>query len=247
VFGPFIIDTLRAELVREGKVVALRPKTFALLRRLAETPGILVSKQELMDAVWPGLVVTDDSLTQAISELRGALDDRDQKIIKTIPRRGYLFDVVVRPEASPSSNGSMNGFPTARRGLWAAGLGAVILVSAGSIAFVVARVSSASDPPIASALVESRSLAVIPFTDLSEPPAPHLAQAIDTDLSVDLGRLADNRAASDGLCLASLFPATRLSPTPTDFPKSAKPLILLARSRQTLFGAVSSCSDQKKS
>jgi TolB-like protein/Flp pilus assembly protein TadD len=146
-----------------------------------------------MDAVWPGLVVTDDSLTQAISELRGALDDRDQKIIKTIPKRGYLFDVVVTPEASPASNGSMNGSPTASRGLWAAGLGAAILVSAGSIAFVVARISSASDPPIARALVESRSLAVIPFTDLSEPPAPHLAQAIDTDLSVDLGRLADTR------------------------------------------------------
>jgi DNA-binding winged helix-turn-helix (wHTH) protein/TolB-like protein len=202
VFGPFVIDAQRAELVRNGSIVAVRPKTFALLVRLTESPGIALSKQELMDAVWPGVVVTDDSLTQAISELRGALDDRDQKIIKTIPKRGYLFDVVIRPDPESSSAELANSSPALRRGLMAAGLGVLILATASSIAFVVARAPFGSDPPIAHALVASRSLAVMPFTDLSEPPAPHLAQAVDTDLAVDLGRLSDTRVVPRASAMA---------------------------------------------
>ncbi len=96
-FGDFEIEVDLVRARRNGQPVALRPKTFALLVHLADRAGTVVSKQELMAAIWPGLVVTDDSLTQAISELRGALDDRDQKLIKTIPKRGYLFDTAVRP------------------------------------------------------------------------------------------------------------------------------------------------------
>jgi Transcriptional regulatory protein, C terminal len=56
-----------------------------------EHPGRLVGKQELMQAVWPDSFVTDDSLVQCALELRRALDDRDQQLLKTVPRRGYLF------------------------------------------------------------------------------------------------------------------------------------------------------------
>ena len=100
-FGRFAIDVDRAQILRDGVPVALRPKTFALLLHLADRAGKVVVKQELMDAVWPGLVVTDDSLTQAVSELRGALDDREQKLIKTIPKRGYLLDAALH-SAPPS-------------------------------------------------------------------------------------------------------------------------------------------------
>ena len=54
-------------------------------------PGRLIGKQELMQAVWPDAFVTDDSLVQCTLELRRALDDRDQQLLKTVPRRGYLF------------------------------------------------------------------------------------------------------------------------------------------------------------
>jgi DNA-binding winged helix-turn-helix (wHTH) protein len=87
-FGPFVLDVDRAQVTRDGGPIALRPKTFALLVHLAERAGSVVGKQELMDVVWPGLIVTDDSLTQAISELRGALGDREQKLIRTVSRRG---------------------------------------------------------------------------------------------------------------------------------------------------------------
>ncbi|HMO49448.1 MAG TPA: winged helix-turn-helix domain-containing protein [Rubrivivax sp.] len=183
---------------RDGQPLALRPKTFALLVHLADRAGTVVGKQELMDAVWPGLVVTDDSLTQAVSELRGMLDDREQKLIKTIPKRGYLFDAAIRPapEPEPAANPpapappAVSAMPPRRR--WAAALAVLLLVVAGALG-VVAHLGPGGDTPIGQALVESRSLVVMPFTDLSEPPAPHLALAIDTGLSTDLGRLADIR------------------------------------------------------
>lgn len=197
-FGPFAIDADRAEVTRDGAALQLRPKTFALLLHLVDRPGKVVGKQELLDAVWPSLIVTDDSLTQAISELRGALDDREQKLIKTVPKRGYLFDVEVRPvrppqprTATPAAEPPDPAPTTPRRRRRASVLAVLLLAAAGALG--IALRGRGSDAPIGQALVESRSLAVMPFTDLSEPPAPHLAMAVDTGLSTDLGRLADIR------------------------------------------------------
>ena len=94
-FADFDVDLERGELRVRGAVIALRPKSFALLVYLARHPGRLLSKDELIGAVWPDVAVTDDSLVQCISELRAALGDGDQHLIKTVPRRGYLL------EASP--------------------------------------------------------------------------------------------------------------------------------------------------
>ncbi|WP_233804882.1 winged helix-turn-helix domain-containing protein [Paraburkholderia sp. HP33-1] len=96
----FDIDKARGELRVAGRPVALRPKTFALLQHLARHPGRLLGRNELIEAVWRDVIVTDDSLVQCISELRAALDDRSQKLIRTVPRRGYIFDV--RPIGSIS-------------------------------------------------------------------------------------------------------------------------------------------------
>jgi adenylate cyclase len=71
--------------------VGLRPKSFDVLRYLVENAGRLISKDEIMKAVWPHVVVTDESLLRCISEVRAAIGDREQRIIKTVPRRGYLF------------------------------------------------------------------------------------------------------------------------------------------------------------
>ncbi|WP_233804889.1 ATP-binding protein [Paraburkholderia sp. HP33-1] len=100
----FDLDIGRGELRVEGRPVALRPKTFALLQHLARHPGRLLGRNELIEAVWRDVIVTDDSLVQCISELRAALDDRSQKLIRTVPRRGYIFDL--RPIESISGEGS---------------------------------------------------------------------------------------------------------------------------------------------
>jgi adenylate cyclase len=77
--------------VSGGRPVALRPQTLSVLALLVEKAGALVSKEELVERVWPGIAVTDDSLVQCITELRRALGDDSHSIIKTAPRRGYVL------------------------------------------------------------------------------------------------------------------------------------------------------------
>ena len=90
-FGPFKLDVTRGCLLKGGKEIKLRPKVYEALKYLVENPGRLISKRELIQAVWPETFVTDDSLVQCTVELRRALDDHAQQLLKTVPRRGYLF------------------------------------------------------------------------------------------------------------------------------------------------------------
>jgi len=75
----------------------LRPKSFEVLCHLVRNAGRIVGKDELLEGVWPHVHVTEDSLTRCISEVRTALDDTDQKIIETVPKRGYIFLAPVIP------------------------------------------------------------------------------------------------------------------------------------------------------
>jgi len=106
-FDRFTFDPHRCELRRndDGKVIVLRPKAEALLRALVTHPRRLLGREELIATVWPHAVVTDDSLVQCIGELRVALEDRGQRLIRTMPRRGYVFEASVESLASaPRAN-----------------------------------------------------------------------------------------------------------------------------------------------
>jgi DNA-binding winged helix-turn-helix (wHTH) protein len=94
-FDRFALDVTRGCLRCGEEEVALRPKAFEMLRYLAENSGRLVSKQELYQAVWPDVTVSDDSITQCIRELRDRLGDNDHSLIKTVSRRGYLLNAIV--------------------------------------------------------------------------------------------------------------------------------------------------------
>jgi TolB-like protein/DNA-binding winged helix-turn-helix (wHTH) protein/Tfp pilus assembly protein PilF len=94
-FGRYVLNLDRGCLLLDGNEITLRPKTFAVLHYLMENAGRLVSKDELFDAVWPNLSVTDDALVQSVGELRRALGDEGQRLIKTVPRRGYRFEAEV--------------------------------------------------------------------------------------------------------------------------------------------------------
>jgi TolB-like protein len=85
------LDLKRGSLRTENRDIELRPKSFALLRYLVENAGRLVPKDELIKAVWPKVIVTDESLARCVSDVRKALGDADQRIVKTMTRRGYLF------------------------------------------------------------------------------------------------------------------------------------------------------------
>lgn len=95
-FRPFRLDTENEMLWRGSRVIALRQKSFALLRYLAEHPGQLVAKEELLKAVWPETRVSDIVLKVCIREVRQVLGDQPQapSFIETVQRRGYRF---IRP------------------------------------------------------------------------------------------------------------------------------------------------------
>src|SRR5436309_14871671 len=89
-FPHYHLDLRAGRLWRGDQPVALRPKAWALLCYLAERPGILVTKDELHAAVWGDVVVSDDTLTRTLAELRQMLGDAAQtsRIIETVHRRG---------------------------------------------------------------------------------------------------------------------------------------------------------------
>jgi predicted ATPase/DNA-binding winged helix-turn-helix (wHTH) protein len=100
-FGDFTLDVARGSVFKAGAEIKLRPKVYETLKYLVEHPGRLIGKQELMQAVWPDAFVTDDSLVQCTLELRRALDDSRQQLLKTVPRRGYVFTAEVIQNAAP--------------------------------------------------------------------------------------------------------------------------------------------------
>src|SRR5262245_9070692 len=87
------LDLIRGCLRSAKGEIELRRKSFELLLYLIENAGRLISKDELVNAVWPNVIVSDDSLAQCVSDLRNAFNDRDRRIIETVPRRGYLFAI----------------------------------------------------------------------------------------------------------------------------------------------------------
>jgi len=102
-FDEFRIDTQKRRLGREGEVIPLTSKAFDLLLALVESGGREVSKDELMQRVWPDQIVEDANLTVTMSHLRKALGERanEHRFIVTIPGRGYRFIAAVIDLAEP--------------------------------------------------------------------------------------------------------------------------------------------------
>jgi len=106
-FGPFHLDGRERRLSRGGDVIPLRLKVFETLLALVENAGRLVTKQELLDTVWPGTAVEENNLNHNVSVLRKALGERatGQQYIETVPRVGYRFAAPVETiagQAHPS-------------------------------------------------------------------------------------------------------------------------------------------------
>src|SRR5215470_1004595 len=89
--GQWRVDPALDEISRDGETVKLEPRTMQVLVCLAQRPGAVVSVNQLLDAVWKDLVVTPDSVYQAVAAVRRALGDdpKDPTYIANVPRRGY--------------------------------------------------------------------------------------------------------------------------------------------------------------
>ncbi len=115
--GRHSLDMERGELLRPGgKVAGLRRQALAVLLVLGQHPGAVVSKEELMRRVWPGVVVGDGSLAQAIADIRRILEDKEHRLVRSVARRGYMLapDTPTlpdggRPPASPWPEPSADG------------------------------------------------------------------------------------------------------------------------------------------
>jgi DNA-binding winged helix-turn-helix (wHTH) protein/tetratricopeptide (TPR) repeat protein len=92
-FDEFLVDPVRRLLTRQGETVSLTPKALSILLVLLEKQGQVVTKQEMIQKIWPNTFVTEANLTQNISSLRKALGERAnaRRYIVTVPGRGYSF------------------------------------------------------------------------------------------------------------------------------------------------------------
>jgi TolB-like protein/DNA-binding winged helix-turn-helix (wHTH) protein/cytochrome c-type biogenesis protein CcmH/NrfG len=183
-FGRYVLDPGRGCLLSDGREIPLRPKTFAVLTHLAERPGKLVSKEELFEAVWPGLIVTDDTLVQSIGELRRALGDADARLITTVPKRGYRLDV----EAAPPERRQARA-RSALRWRWMYGLIAPLLLFVAFAVIWFATASGRKPPPAEEA---NPAVAILPFQDQGEESTgEYFADGLTQDLIHSLGRFPE--------------------------------------------------------
>ena len=184
-FGRYVLDLRRGTLQVDGREVALRPKTFSVLQYIVERPGQLVSKEELLEAVWPNLVVTDDTLVQSIGELRRALGDAGARLIVTVPRRGYRFEAAEAPPDRRKSRGL-----NALRFHWKYGILAPLAVGITVLAlWLVPKIHDASDAPLP--VAAKPTIAVLPFQNQGDVAArEYLADGITQDIINSLGRFS---------------------------------------------------------
>ena len=114
-FGPYTLDPAAYRLLRDAEVIQLSPKIIDLLLYLVARQPALVSKEDLFKALWPDVAVTDNALTQAVSELRQALGDDSSKpvYVQTVARRGYRFIAPVTTTASSGASSASTTTPDA--------------------------------------------------------------------------------------------------------------------------------------
>ncbi len=110
-----VADPFANEIERDGVVERVEPKVMGLLVCLAERAGQVVTRDELIEAVWPNVVVTDNTLSRCVSQLRKALGDdaRAPRVVETIPTVGYRLNAAVSPAPEPGRPPAPNETPDA--------------------------------------------------------------------------------------------------------------------------------------
>jgi TolB-like protein len=112
-FEGYVLDPGRRELTRGSQLIAIGPQVFDLLVHLVRNRERVVSKDDLLDAVWSGRIVSESTLTSHINAVRNAIGDSggEQRLIKTIARKGFRFVAEVRETQSPDGAGAPDAEP----------------------------------------------------------------------------------------------------------------------------------------
>ena len=196
-FGEYTLDLARGALLKSGADVRLRPKAFEVLRLLIERHGRLVTKDELLHEVWGQTVVTEASVVQCLIDVRRAIGDESQQTIKTVPRRGYIFDipVVVSDDASQDRGADVRSSAPPRvespiRWLRQRLLAAVLISLVPVLIWwgLASRGTDAVRPVERGAQAPHNSIAVLPFANMSgDPDSNYFCDGISEEI---LNRLA---------------------------------------------------------
>ena len=160
-FGDYALDTDRRELRRGSEQVSTGPQVFDLLVYLVQNRERVVSKDDLLEAVWGGRIVSESTLTSHINAVRKAVDDsgEEQTLIRTIARKGFRFVGEVREGQTSVSGGA-------------------------------AKLAPATAPTPALALPDKPSIAVLPFQNLSgDPEQEYFADGMVEDIIAALSRM----------------------------------------------------------
>src|SRR5712691_895753 len=245
-FGRFTLDPSTASLCSGERQVQLRPKSFDVLLYLARHPARIVSKDELIEAIWPNIFVTDNSLVQCISDIRVALEDDAQAVLKTVARRGYLFAapvIEVEPLQRAARPAGASGAPEAAvaSGEFAAGrsprMRSVALFAVAVVAFVVIAAAATimwragkpgADVDLARApggvaepasKHKSASIAVLPLVTLGGSTGDdYFADGLTEDIIAALGRFSELSVISP----KAVFPYKGKSTRPEEIGRELK-------------------------
>ena len=210
-FGPFTLEPEERLFRRSGEVVALPPRAFDLLVALVRRAGRLVTKEDLLRAVWSDAFVEEANLSYTVSLLRKALGDDGEAhaYIETVPKQGYRFVAeVATPSAGTPAADAAPPETAARRPRWprrgivaAAALGAVVLAALG-----VRGLRDRDDAQ------RRMRLAVLPFEDLGRDPArDYLADGLTEDTIASLGQIDPERLSVVGRTSTMAYKGTRKS------------------------------------
>lgn len=172
------IDTIRRELRRDGEPVEVQPKIFDLLVHLIEHRDRMVDKDELLDVIWAGTVVSESSLTQAIRRARSIVgDDGDrQDVIRTMHRRGYRFVAAIEEvapevaaEAAPAAELPPEAAPATRSRRLLFAIPVLLALLAAVWYFAPQPGDAPRDAPgdAVGMAAPDASIAVLPFEDMS--------------------------------------------------------------------------------
>ena len=162
------VDPQSGEVTGPGGREKLDRKVMGVLLHMAQRAGHVVAREDLLAALWPGTVVTDDALTRCFYELRRHLshaggDERYRALVETHPKRGYRLNGIVVPLVP--GFGEVASAPKKRLPIWGVATGAVVLLAV----IAILLVKQFSQPPANGPVIARKgSIAVLPFLDMSE-------------------------------------------------------------------------------